>query len=299
MGSSVRSSTSEDVGWKSCFHSPNYEQACVEQEQCTYGIKENIVNGISLEDLDIHSVTENDNLTTRELGNTLEEVLHIRDNHECLDDGNLTLNQHEICSDTVMQSLYVNTNMLNGLCKCEMMLRSETLQSHPLDIEVGEELSSPVLHILSSSEPTVPKLVSAMKGSRAQQGMLPKMKLCVKWSPDVYDPPPTSDSHTIKDHRHRRKSTKKDYYKHKHSKGKSSRGSGGDRKHAYKRSASDPIDPQNLRLQSLHERPLLNDCDQSKVEVLDYAVRTQELNCGSSFYIESLAAVHFSVSRAS
>lgn len=84
---------------------------------------------------------------------------------------------------------------------------------------------------------TVPKLVSAMKGSRAQQGTLPKMNLCVKWSPDVYDPPPTSESHTVLGHRHRPKSTKKDYYKHKHTKGKSSRGSGGNRKHAYKRSA--------------------------------------------------------------
>lgn len=149
----MTSSTSEDVCCNHCFHCPNYEQACVEQEQCTFGIMEKVVKGISLEDLDIHSVTENDNLTIRELGNTLEEVLHIRDSHECLDDGNLTLNQHEICSDTEMQSLCVNANMLNGLCNCEMMLRSEMLQSHPLEMDVGEGLSSPVVHILSSSKP--------------------------------------------------------------------------------------------------------------------------------------------------
>ncbi|XP_038988275.1 uncharacterized protein LOC103719741 isoform X2 [Phoenix dactylifera] len=244
MGSSMPSSTSEAVGLNSRFHSHNYKHACMEQDQCTYGIREKIMKGISLEDLDIHCVTENDNLIIPELGTALEEVLHIHD--ECLNDSNLTLNQHEICNDSEMQSFSVNTHMLNGLCKCEMMSRSEMLQLHPLDIDVGERLSSPVVHIWSSSKPPVSKLVSAMKGSRSHEGMLPKMKLRVKWSPDVYDPPPTSESHTVKGHRYRPKATKKDYYKHKHAKGKSSRGSGGDRKHAYKRNASNLIDPQNL-----------------------------------------------------
>lgn len=45
-------------------------------------------------------------------------------------------------------------------------------------------------------------LKSAMKGSRAQQaGASPRCTdLHVKWAPDVYDPPVTSQSHTVQSH---------------------------------------------------------------------------------------------------
>ncbi|KAG1338240.1 hypothetical protein COCNU_04G005460 [Cocos nucifera] len=157
MGGSTTcaSPTSEDAGCKSCFFSDNYKQACMEQEQHTYGIMEKKVKGMFLEDIDISSKTENDDLTIQELGVTFNEVLHIRVSHECLDNSNLTLNQDEICADTEMESLSVNTNMLKGLRKCETLLfsESEMLQSHPLDIDVGAGLSRTAVHIESSSKP--------------------------------------------------------------------------------------------------------------------------------------------------
>lgn len=157
MGRSIHcgSPTSEDAGCKSYFFVANYKQACVEQEQCTYGIMEKKVKGMSLEDIDISSIAENDCLTIQELGVTLKEVLHIGDSHECLDNSNLTLNQNEIFADTEMQSFSVNTNMLKGLSKCETLLFSESdmLQSHPLDIDVGAGLSRTAVHIESSSNP--------------------------------------------------------------------------------------------------------------------------------------------------
>ncbi|KMZ65897.1 hypothetical protein ZOSMA_306G00020 [Zostera marina] len=71
-------------------------------------------------------------------------------------------------------------------------------------------------------------LVSAMKGGREKEGHLSKLKLNVKWAPDVYDPPITLSSHTVKNYHHqqqRRKSKKKDRNKHGNKqKGRSSRG---------------------------------------------------------------------------
>lgn len=301
MGSSApcASLTSEDVGCKSCFFSPNYEQACVEPEQCAYDITGKILKGFPREDIGISSITEDENLTAQELGATLNEVLHISGSNECLDhNSNLSLNQDEICNDTEMQSLSVSTNMLEGSSKREMMLLSESemLQSHPLEIEVREELSSTAVHIESSSNPTTPKLVSAMKGSM-QSGLLPKTKLSVKWAPDVYDPPPRSESHTVKGYRHHSKSIKRDYYKHKHTKSKSSRRSGGDSKHAYRKSASNSIDPRILRLQALHERSIRTDCGELNVEVPDHAVKGQDMKCKGNFYMESLSPARLSVAK--
>lgn len=77
---------------------------------------------------------------------------------------------------------------------------------------------------------STPKLISALKGSRAQLGMQPNTKLTVKWAPDVYDPPVTSDCHTVKGHHRRYKIIKKETRKQKHSKNKSYKSSSHDRK---------------------------------------------------------------------
>ena len=77
-----------------------------------------------------------------------------------------------------------------------------------------------------------PRLVSAMKGTRAKQGIM--TKLSVSWAPDVYDPPVTSDSHTVRGHQ---RSSRKGHYKYKPSKSSSSSsrntsGSKKDKKHS-------------------------------------------------------------------
>ncbi|OEL38649.1 hypothetical protein BAE44_0000335 [Dichanthelium oligosanthes] len=74
-----------------------------------------------------------------------------------------------------------------------------------------------------------PRLVSAMKGTRAKQGIM--TKLSVSWAPDVYDPPVTSDSHTVRGHQ---RSSRKGHYKYKPSKSssRSTSGSKKDKKHS-------------------------------------------------------------------
>lgn len=76
-----------------------------------------------------------------------------------------------------------------------------------------------------------------MKGGRAENGISPTTKLHVKWAPEVYDPPATSMSNTVKKGHQQRTKAKKKNHKNKH-KGKSSRGSGTERKHANRGSAS-------------------------------------------------------------
>ncbi|CAO2182549.1 unnamed protein product [Urochloa humidicola] len=83
-----------------------------------------------------------------------------------------------------------------------------------------------------------PRLVSAMKGTRAKQGIM--TKLSVSWAPDVYDPPVTSDSHTVRGHQ---RSSRKGHYKYKPSKSSSSSsrntsGSKKDKKHSRHNSSS-------------------------------------------------------------
>ncbi|KAI7742351.1 hypothetical protein M8C21_005973 [Ambrosia artemisiifolia] len=82
----------------------------------------------------------------------------------------------------------------------------------------------------STSFPTTPKPVSAMKGSRAG----PPQKLTVKWDPEVYDPVPTSVSHAATNNKPERQSKKKSKSKQKNG-SKSSHGNKNKQKSAGKR----------------------------------------------------------------
>ncbi|GAB2272471.1 hypothetical protein Dimus_007295 [Dionaea muscipula] len=59
------------------------------------------------------------------------------------------------------------------------------------------QLRGNISYSRSLSLPTPRTLVSALKGSREKEGAPPR-KLSVSWAPDVYDPPPTSLSHSPK-----------------------------------------------------------------------------------------------------
>lgn len=84
------------------------------------------------------------------------------------------------------------------------------------------------------------KLVSAMKGSReAEGGMTPKTKMNVSWAPDVYDPPVTSVSHSVKSYNQRSyfNNKKKDrQHKHKNRKGKGTRDGNNEKKRQQRQS---------------------------------------------------------------
>lgn len=177
---------------------------------------------------------------------------------------------------------------------------------------------------------TFSKLVSAIKGGRAQNGTSPTTELHVKWAPEVYDPPATSMSHTVKKNHHQRsKAKKKDCHKNKHSKGKSSRGSSMERKHANHSSTGTISNPLDMRFVSsfvcvdstfstMHlnhgckcniyvffrlpvagDRLLLDGYGKSNTEVLEYAVGTRESKCGGGFLREALAKVNLSTAEAS
>uniref|UniRef100_A0A7N0VE43 Uncharacterized protein n=1 Tax=Kalanchoe fedtschenkoi TaxID=63787 RepID=A0A7N0VE43_KALFE len=81
-------------------------------------------------------------------------------------------------------------------------------------------------------------LISAMKGSREKQGIA-CLKLSVSWSPDVYDPVPTTVSHTVKSKQKRQYKSEKKSGKGKHKGSKSSKQSTGkDKKQTRKSSGS-------------------------------------------------------------
>ena len=82
-----------------------------------------------------------------------------------------------------------------------------------------------------------------MKGGRALNGSMTRLDLRVKWAPEVYDPPATSMSHTVRGHQ-RPKAKKKDKHK---GKGKSSRGNGSERKHGNRKSSNKTPDSPNVR----------------------------------------------------
>ncbi|KAH0448268.1 hypothetical protein IEQ34_022068 [Dendrobium chrysotoxum] len=83
------------------------------------------------------------------------------------------------------------------------------------------------------------KFVSALKGSRTNQGKPLDPNLHVTWAANVYDPPVTSTSHTVRGHRHCLPKAKTlDYHKHKHMKAKPYNANSGDRKHSHRRSSS-------------------------------------------------------------
>ncbi|XP_072954948.1 uncharacterized protein [Typha angustifolia] len=237
---------------------------------------------------------ESDGFSVQEIGVTLSQVLHVHDENELVHD-DLASSSDDTCDEMEMPSLPLNSNLSEGLNNSEAVAYHEVGESHLQNLNVGQ------------------KIISAIKGSRAQQGILLNSKLSVKWAQDVYDPPVTSESHTVKGHRQRHKFIK-DYYKHKHTKSKNSRNSS-DRKHIHRSNSNDrkhvhrssshsssssrAIDQQMLRLQD--ERSLVSNFFLSKVEdVLDHPVGVQEFKCRGSFCVESsLAPVRLPLGEAS
>ncbi|XP_059427904.1 uncharacterized protein LOC132161738 [Corylus avellana] len=149
-------------------------------------------------------------------------------------------------------------------------IESEAVSQGPLSEESKDQAYS-----RSISLPTPLKLVSAMKGSREKQGVVQE-KLTVKWAPDVYDPMPTSVSHSVKSKSSQKSKNKKNERKNgkKGQKGNSSqRGSGKDKKQ-YRKAAK------------------------SSDGFGNFEVGSSNAYCGSSFRRKSCAEVHFSTAEA-
>ncbi|XP_020253592.1 uncharacterized protein LOC109830667 isoform X2 [Asparagus officinalis] len=244
-------------------------QPSIEHEKSSYDDPEN-AEEILLED--IHSSTREEpeedfkDSTVKELGISLYEALQIHDPSEPLCVRNSISNEESICDKLEVVPLSFDTDVLEVLNKHATILCSELAQSYLINADAGAGLSCTMVQNENSYKaesvafvqplPAMTKLIPALKGSRAQNGIHLDTKLSVKWAPEVYDPPITSSSHTVKghwSHHHHGSKAKKDYLgHHKYSRGKSSRNSIPERKRSHRRTTSSSlIDPRVSRLQEL------------------------------------------------
>ncbi|EES03789.1 hypothetical protein BDA96_03G359700 [Sorghum bicolor] len=166
-----------------------------------------------------------DDLAVEEIGMALTEVMHANDDEEGpgLDEDS----DNDVIDDPILSLESDSTDDLVDVDSVSPAFPSGD----------GDAMESSIDNSVAgnSSINGTPRLVSAMKGTRAKKGII--AKLSVSWAPDVYDPPITSDSHTVRGH-HR--SSMKSNYKYKSSKSssRSTTGSKKDKKHSRHSSSS-------------------------------------------------------------
>ncbi|XP_078181883.1 uncharacterized protein LOC144575561 isoform X1 [Carex rostrata] len=175
--------------------------------------------------------------------------------------------------------------------------------------DTAENKSEDVLtksSISNNSEPR--RVVSAIKGSRVKEGIKVESVLRVRWAPDVYDPPVTSDDHTLKKvaYKPRAKPVRKEYYSHKnkHSKSKTLHQGRSRSQHTSKSSSQKTVDQRMLRLQGRQGKAPMDSLALQKVPHInanDKATtsETKELKFGSSFCREPVTStVHIPLAEA-
>ncbi|KAM5560051.1 hypothetical protein ABKV19_021288 [Rosa sericea] len=141
----------------------------------------------------------------------------------------------------------------------------------------------------SVSLPSPSKVLSAMKGSREKEG-LSTGKLTVKWAPDVYDPPVTLMSHTVKSNKQQKSKNKKNW-KRDGKKGQRSNTSRGKDKKQYRKGGAS-----ERGHRSLDPREMISDTND---EFGDFVgSREPPSYCGSSFLKNSLTNMHYPVAEA-
>lgn len=203
-----------------------------------------------------------------------QEMESVSDGHEeeglCEQDKTSQTTSSKKCLNKCVTFPHPNTMLPASSSSDEEDVESEAVSQGLLSEESKDQAYS-----RSISLPTPSKLVSAMKGSREKQGVL-REKLTVKWAPDVYDPTPTSVSHSVKSKSSQKSKNKKNERKNgkKGQKGNSSqRGSGKDKKQ-YRKAAK------------------------SSDGFGNFEVGSSNSYCGSSFRRKSCTEVHYSTAEA-
>ncbi|GLT79244.1 hypothetical protein SLA2020_507380 [Shorea laevis] len=186
---------------------------------------------------------------------------------------------------------------------CEELKGQETKPGQKSDAsseEVDEDLGH-ALRIIFGEEPLFPippNVVSAMKGSREKQGILPK-KLTVTWAPDVYDPVPTKvlpargKKQQIKSKKKSNENKKKNGKKGKKG-SNSSRCVGGG-------SSCDKKQPRRVGVSFSRCYKSLDAHDtlvNSPDGIEDFKVGRPDPHCGSSFLKNSHTKMHYPVAEA-
>ncbi|KAJ0985325.1 hypothetical protein J5N97_003681 [Dioscorea zingiberensis] len=250
-------SASDHIYYKSCLCNNTCEKSCIEQENYTSSHLDTVV-ATSVEDLVVH-----------ELGSSLHRILHVQE----------TSNHVTTCNQKDIQSLPLEEDLQKCLSAYAIIPSSRTVRPHALLIDgIGESDSSvdktlsQAGTLASPNSMLIPvKLISCIKGARALHGMSPKASFRVKWAPEVYDPPVTSTSRTVKSPNQRSKAKQKEHYKHKSNKGKSPRRIINEAKYANRRSKYNATDPHIIRLHSLGDRSVPLKFGHPNIHVLDFA----------------------------
>lgn len=223
MGGPLVDCSAEGVSSGSCLSRSICEKAGFEHSSCALPEDDKFEAGIAS--------AKNDSVV-KEISLALAEVMRVYDDN---DDEETDLSED---SDENGDSLSVESDSADDLVDID----AELVTSPAFTAGNASESSTVKSENGNSSINGTQLLVSAMKGSRAKRGIV--TKLSVSWAPDVYDPPVTSDSHTVKPHQ---RSSRKSHYKYKPPKGSSSSsrtssGSKKDKKHSHHSSSSSKRD---------------------------------------------------------
>ncbi|RWW81050.1 hypothetical protein BHE74_00010582 [Ensete ventricosum] len=237
----------------------------VENKECACWNKEETAKLTLQGILSDPSISENDVLTVEEADVAPALVLPVGDLQTQLS-GNATSDE-KVLEPKHLETCQELCNFASSDVKKQKALtKSATFPSlaevDPVDLSVDGgcgmpcsafqyELSSAPnnpTYARSVSLPAPSKLISAIRGSRAKNGSPSNVQLHVKWAPEVYDPPCTTMSHTVKKSHHQRpRAKKKDGNKHKH-KGKSARGSNTERRSPNRSSVGNMAESVDMRL---------------------------------------------------
>ncbi|KAL6614292.1 hypothetical protein ACP70R_036562 [Stipagrostis hirtigluma subsp. patula] len=216
MGEPLTDFSTKGVSSSSClchstYGSPGCEHSCASCKN---------------EDYEAAIASGHDDLVVDEIGTSIAQVMHAYDDEGTDQDEDLDENEDHLLS--------LESDSTDDLVDVE----NEVVISAAFSSGDASESLTGKSDDLNSSTNGTPKLVSAMKGTRAKRGII--TGLSVSWAPDVYDPPVTSDSHTVKTHQ---RSSRKSHYKYKPSKSssgssRSSNGTKKDKKHSRHSSSS-------------------------------------------------------------
>lgn len=135
-----------------------------------------------------------------------------------------------------------------------------------------------------------------MKGGREKHGASLK-KLTVTWAPDVYDPAPTSVSHSVKGKKHQKyKNNRKNWKKDgkKGHKGNSSRGK--DKKQVRKVASGIPSAERYYKPLDCCGR--LEEANDGGFDDMTVGSPDPQSYCGSSFLKKSITEMHYPVAEA-
>lgn len=304
-------SVSEDSGLELNLHRLSCEKLCAEDEQCTCT---NMTENVEVQQASSFCpAVKKDNAIDGEVG--IDEIFHLQSSHEQLAGHDPTSEDDKVHNSedvSVSKGLIISDVRVHKCLNKSSTFPTSEVESFnffypeingespntsaPAQISFADKLS---IYKRSTSLPASSMLISAMKGGRAQKGTSPRKDMRVKWAEDVYDPPETSMSHTVKSYiLQRPKPKKKDNHKQKHNKGKNSRANagGGGKKFSNRRNAGILSAPFPAKLQSGGA----NGSAVRSEDRLEFVAvgGAHDVKCGSILLRESLAKVHPSFGEA-